>query len=403
MPAMTVEQLREAIPMTREVGYFQTGTYGPASDPVLQAVREAMKAEAHHGPATPAGRASHVEKEIAARAGLARLLNVKDEELAIVTNTSRAMQQVIRGIKWQAGDEFLMTNLEHVSTYGVSHELEQEYGVKVKVVPGDEGDDALLESLTASITDRTKLVCLSHMSSPDGRLLPIKDAAKIAHDWGVPVVLDVAQTVGQMPVDLADLGSDFVVGSGHKWLLGPMGTGFVVIAEGQIPNVRPNFIPDRSPWALEGTPTPTPTAKSRAEIGTYNHALVVGLGKAVEIADSVGLDTIQDAARKLTVTLRKEAANMNIGLNWYLSDNTASMWGSAAENPPDPEFIEMVNKKRTIVDPVEREAVVKDIAAYICDNAQAIHAYTIPALYALSPNVPELSFNRSFQMSIPSE
>ena len=94
---------------------------------------------------------------------------------------------------------------------------------------------------------------------------------------------------------------------------------------------------------------------------------------------------------------------MNIGLNWYLGDNTASMWGPVAEGLPDEEFDAMVAAKRTIVDPVEREAVVKDIAAYICENAQALHAYTIPALYALSPNLPELTFSRSFEIIVPSE
>ena len=200
MPTMTVEQLRAAIPMTREVGYFQTGTFGPASDPVLEAVREAMGLEAHYGPATPAGRTSHVEKETAARERMARLLNIKDEELAITTNTSRAMQQVIRSVRWQPGDEFVMTNLEHVSTYGVSRALEQAYGVNVKVIPGDEDDDALLERLTAAITERTKLVCLSQIASPDGRLLPIKDATKISHDWGVPVVLLVERLHNQQRV-----------------------------------------------------------------------------------------------------------------------------------------------------------------------------------------------------------
>ena len=78
---------------------------------------------------------------------------------------------------------------------------------------------------------------------------------------------------------------------------------------------------------------------------------------------------------------------MNIGLNWYLSDNTTSMWGPVGDGAPDPSFLEMTAAKRTIADPVEREAVVKDIAAYICDNAQALHAYTIPALYALSPGL----------------
>ena len=94
---------------------------------------------------------------------------------------------------------------------------------------------------------------------------------------------------------------------------------------------------------------------------------------------------------------------MNIGLNWYLADNTTSMWGPVGDTAPDPGFLEMAAEKRTIADPVVREQVVKDIAAYICENAQAVHPYTIPALYALAPNLPELSFSRSFEIFIPTE
>lgn len=311
MSRMTVEQLRQELPMTKEVAYFQTGTYGPTPDSVLRTVREVMETEAHHGPATPAARQSHIAREAAARSGLAKLLNTQEEELAIVTNTSQSMQHVIRGIRWQPGDELIMTSLEHVSTYGVSHELANEYGVTVKVIEGDQGDDVLLESLSAALTERSKLVCISHISSPDGRLLPVREAADIAHDWGAPVVLDAAQSVGQMPVDLAALHCDFVVGSGHKWLLGPMGTGYVVIAAQQLPTFRPNFIPDRNPWTLAGVATPMPTARSRIEIGTYNHALVVGLGRAVEIAEDIGLETIQTMAAALTRTLRNEVAKID--------------------------------------------------------------------------------------------
>lgn len=307
----TVGALRDDLPMTQEVAYFQTGTYGPTSNTVLDTVSEAMRAEAHHGPATPLGRASHAEREIDARAKLAKLLNVGDDELAITTNTSRSMQLVIHSIAWRPGDEFVMTSSEHVSTYGVSHELENEYGVTVKVIPADQGDDVLIESLSSVLTERTKLFCISHISSPDGCLLPVHETANICHEWGVPVVLDVAQTVGQMPVDLTALGCDFVVGSGHKWLLGPMGTGFVTVSKEKLSNFRPNFIPDRSPWALAGTPTPDATARSRSEIGTYNHPLVVGLGKAVEIADGIGLETIQSTAVGLTKTLRDGVANID--------------------------------------------------------------------------------------------
>ena len=290
--------------MTGEVGYFQTGTYGPASDSVLQAVRETMESEARHGPATPAGRQAHTEREAAARSGLARLLNVHEEELGIETNTSRAMQQIVRGLGWQAGDEFVMTTLEHVSTYGLSYSLTHEHGVTVKVLEADVEDEVLLADLAAALNERTRLVCLSHIASPNGRLLPVQEAAAIAHDAGVPVMLDLAQSVGQMPVDLQELDCDYAVGSGHKWLLGPMGTGYMFVSEKQIPGFRPNFIPDRSPWALPDDATPAPTARSRTEIGTYNHALVVGLGRAVEIMESIGLDTMQLRIANLTHRLR---------------------------------------------------------------------------------------------------
>ena len=312
MSPMTVEQLRQDLPMTGEVAYFQTGTYGPASDSVLQAVREAMEGEARHGPATTAGRLAHREREAAARSGLARLLNVKEEELSIDTNTSRAMQQIVRGLDWQPGDEFLMTSLEHVSTYGLSYSLTQEHGVTVKVLEAELlSDDALLAELAAALNERTRLICLSHIASPDGRLLPIKEAAAIAHDAGVPVLLDLAQSAGQMPVDLAALDCDFAVGSGHKWLLGPMGTGYIFVSERQMSGFRPNLIPDRSPWTLADDPTPAPTARSRTEIGTYNHALVVGLGRAVEIMQSIGLDTIQARIADLSRRLRRGVAQID--------------------------------------------------------------------------------------------
>jgi selenocysteine lyase/cysteine desulfurase len=286
------------------VAYFQTGSYGPPSNTVLETVSEAMRTEARHGPASPAGRASHIERELAARGGLARLLNVEDDELAITTNTSRAMQLVTHAIDWQPGDEFVMTSSEHVSTYGVSHELRDEHGVTIRVIPADRGDQVLLDRLSSALTERTRLVCISHITSPDGCVLPAREVADAAHGWGVPVVLDVAQSVGQIPVDLASLDCDFAVGSGHKWLLGPMGTGFLVVRGRQLPSFRPRFIPDRSPWTLPDAPTPAATARSRTEIGTYNHALVLGLGKAVEIAETIGLATIRAKAAELTHALR---------------------------------------------------------------------------------------------------
>jgi selenocysteine lyase/cysteine desulfurase len=306
MAQMTLKQLREDLPITRGVAYFQTGSHGPTPDSVLQTVADAMASEARSGHSDPAVRNELAAQEQAARSDLAALLNVAPEELAITTNTSWAMQQVMRSIRWQEGDEFIISSLEHVSTFGVCQELRDHHGVRPIVIEADRGDAVLLEALKSSINDRTKMVCLSEIASPDGRKLPIADACEMAHEGGVPVVVDGAQSVGQYPVDIAALGCDFYVGSGHKWLLGPMGTGFVWISPQEIESFRPNFIPDYHPWSFPDAPK-----QPRVEIGTANHALVIGLGRAVNIFSEIGLSTVDDHVRGLSRTLREELAKLD--------------------------------------------------------------------------------------------
>ena len=91
---------------------------------------------------------------------------------------------------------------------------------------------------------------------------------------------------------------------------------------------------------------------------------------------------------------------MNIGLNWYLADNTTSMWGNGQA---DPAFKEMRDAKAQITDTAAREAEVKSLAAYICDNAQALHAYTIPSVLSFGPDMPAITASKSFELSIPSQ
>lgn len=314
-PLTSLRELREDLPATKEGAYFQTGTYGPTPNTVLKVVSQAMAFEAQHGPATSASRVEMGRLEEAARNKLARLLNVEPDEVAIMTNTSQAMQRVIRGVEWKPGDEFIVSSLEHVSTTGICWELERRHQVVIKTIPADRGDAAFLEALKFSLTAKTKLVCLSEIASTDGRKLPVADTAALAHEHGVPVVVDGAQSVGQYPVDVQALGCDFFVGSGHKWLLGPMGTGFLIVALEQLQTFKPDYIPDHHPWTLSGTSSAPVTAKWRAEIGTYNHAMVIGLGFAVDNALGIGLDTIQAHAVGLSANLRgalREMRNIKV-------------------------------------------------------------------------------------------
>ena len=302
-------QLRQDLPLTQKVAYFQTGGHGPAPDSVIKVVHETMLYLNHNGAAVPEVKQALSEREGAVRQQLADFLNVEPRELAWTPNTSQAMQRVLRSVRWQSGDEFVVSSAEHVSTRGACRVLGEQYGVAIKTIPADQGDDALLEALTLALADRTRLVCLSQATTLDGRRLPIAEAAAIAHEQGVPVMVDGAQSVGQYPVDVAALGCDFFFGSGHKWLLGPRGQGFLWIAPERFPGFRPDFVPDGYPWLLwgkPGDPLPPATAAARVEQGTHDYAIRIGLGRALEILTTMGLDRIEAYVHQLADTLFQE-------------------------------------------------------------------------------------------------
>lgn len=309
MGRMNLDDLRSQLPVANEVAYFQTGTYGPTLATVLKVVAECMQYEANHGPARPSTRQLLVDKEEAARRSLAELLNVKPDELGIGTNTTRSLQRVLRNVDWKEGDEFLTTNIEHVSTADASRALEKDRGVKVRVVEADETDGAFLESLESAMTEKTKMLLISHVASPNGRIMPVREASALAHEKNIPVLVDAAQSIGQFPVDVPSLGCDYLIGSGPKWLLGPMGSGYVWVAPDHTEGFSPYFTPDIGAWSKPDAPLEKATIRSRTELGTYNHALVIGLGEAARTMINVGQDVIRDHVSTLSKILREEMLN----------------------------------------------------------------------------------------------
>ena len=310
---MTLQSLRDELPITEKVAYLNTGSHGPPPDSVLASVAEEMALQAHNY-GLPSVSAPQGAREKAAREGLARFIGAKPEEVAMTPNTTQAMRQVSQSVGWSEGDEFMVTSLEHVSTVSLGSALQADVGVTMTVVEADQGDAEFLETLKSSLSERTRLLCISHVASPDGRILPVAEAAELAHERGVPVVVDVAQSLGQFPVDVPALGCDFMIGSGHKWLLGPMGVGILWVASDQLPSFKPNPVPEREPWSPLDSPIEAPTAARMAEKGTHNTAMVIGTGRAVEIIDEIGADTIAAHTGRLSAALREAAEDMD-GVN----------------------------------------------------------------------------------------
>ncbi len=307
---MTLDRLRNELPITEKLLYFDTARNGPTSEPVLQTVADEMAIESHGELAyavTGEGTSQkQLAREDAARADLASLLNVDVDALGMLPNTTQALHRVMNSIDWKYGDELCVSSVEHLSTFHAAKVLGQRHGVILKTIPATYGDDDFLERLRSTLSDRTKLLVVSQVSSPDGRRLPVCEATDLAHERGIPVAVDGAQAVGVYPVDVSALGCDFYVAGGHKWLLGPRGTGFVWVSSEQTSKFRPDLFPEVSLWQNPDVAAPPFTVRKRVEGHTYNHALIIGLGHAVRIALEIGLETIETKVTRLSTLLRNE-------------------------------------------------------------------------------------------------
>ncbi len=309
---MTIESLRDELPITQEVMYFQTAMNGPTLDCVLKTVADEMAIESRVGLAfaIPGSGTSQeqLDREDAARAEVASLLKCDVADLAITPNTAQAMHRVLRSIEWRAGDEVCISSLEHLSTFDAAQALAEQRGVIIRTIVADGGDGDFLQRLTSTLSDRTRLVIVSEVTSPDGRRLPLREAAEAAHEHGVLIVGDGAQSLGVFPVNVPDFGCDYYVGAGHKWLLGPRGAGFIWVAPDRIAGFRPDLVPDMSLWHDPKTPVPPVTARRSLEFNTYNHAAVIGLGQAARLASEIGLEAIEAKVNGLAMLIREEVS-----------------------------------------------------------------------------------------------
>jgi L-cysteine/cystine lyase len=311
---MTFAALRDSIRATRDVIYMNTGFTGPSPEPVLARMREVMERESAVGPASAEGLTQSRQISEHARDAVASLLTADTDEVAITHGTTEGLHVVIYGLKWQPGDEFVTCNLEHPALATPAGVLEERYGVIVKrvEVPADASGGEALEALSAAISDKTKLIALSHVQFSCGLKLPAKQLVQAAHGAGALIALDGAQTGGQIAIDVKDLGVDFYSISGQKWLLGPNGTGALYVKREHQRTIEPLF----STHALADSrslPGDAPGGGSplmRFRIASQSPALTAGFAKAIGLLQEIGLEEIEAYCHKLGSQLREGLASI---------------------------------------------------------------------------------------------
>lgn len=240
----------------------------------------------------------------AVRKQVARFLNASsDKEIVFTRGTTEGINLVAQSFvrpRLKAGDEILITGMEHHSNIVPWQLLCEETGAVLKVVPITDSGEIELEAFRALLSERTRIVSVVHVSNALGTVNPVQEIIRDAHAQGVPVLLDGAQSVPHLAVDVQALDADFYVFSGHK-LYGPTGIGVLYGKMAHLMEMRPYQGGGDMIRSVSFEKTEYADPPQRFEAGTPNIVGVIGLGAAIEYVESVGMDRIAAHEHELLV------------------------------------------------------------------------------------------------------
>ena len=276
------------------------------------------------------------------RKDFASYLGTSPDEIALTRNVSDGINIVASGFDWAPGDEVIITNEEHPSGSLPFLNLSERYGVQVKLLNFQTNVDRLLADLDNLVTDKTKLVFLSHVSTVDGARLPAKEVGEFLKAKNIPYMLDGAHAVGQFPVSMKDLGCDFYAGCGHKWLLCQQGTGFLYVRKGWITRLKTSWVGwgMTDEYDLESLSYTSLNSAKRFEFGTRYWATHAAAVKALEFHNNIGPQNIYDRSHRLADQLKRRLVDIpGIDITTPMSskDTTGIVaFSTAGLNHPDP-------------------------------------------------------------------
>jgi len=222
-------------------------------------------------------------------------------EIVMMQNTTEGINLVACGLNWKKGDKVVTSIIEHHSNFIVWLRVRDRCGVQVEVVkPKDPAIKGILDpaDFEKAIDDKTKLVALTHVSNVLGVVTPVREIAKIAHEHGAYVLVDAAQSVPHMKVDVQQIGCDFLAFSGHK-MCAPTGSGALYIREELIDEVEPLCIGGGTIGDVGLDSYKLDESPRRFEAGTPDVAAAIGLGAAIEYLQRIGMENIESHEKDL--------------------------------------------------------------------------------------------------------
>jgi len=289
------------------VAYGNTGTLGASPREVVDALTQGIErlerdlADWPYEQADGEPLTGYQELREARRAA-GSFVQASPDEIALVQNATMGMNFLANGLDLEPGDEVLSTDHEHGGGISPWRLLAKRRGIVVRELPLDavldRGPEGIVEQFAQAMTPRTRVLMVSHITSGLGVRLPVSELCALARERGVLSLIDGAQAVGQIQVDVGALGCDAYVGSPHKWMLAPKGTGFLFIRRDRLDR----FWTTLASYAFDDHDR---GAFRFMQYGTGSVPVVDGLLAALRFIDRIGMARIERWDAMLTARLRE--------------------------------------------------------------------------------------------------
>ncbi len=296
---MLLEDCRTDFPMLAHLHYLDSASVSLTPVQVADTVREfdlQYRANVGRGVHRLARMATLRYEE--AHRTVTRFIGGADGLLVATRNTTEAINMVASGLPWERGDRVVTTRAEHQSNLLPWLRL-RECGLEVVLLDPLFDGTVPLAAFEEAIDDSTRLVAVTHASNVLGSVAPVKEIGRLAHDRGARILVDGAQSVPHLPVDATDLGCDFLAFAGHK-MLGPMATGVLWMRE---PVIEPLLLGGGMVEAVSDGEVRPAAGAGRFEAGTPNVSGLLGLARAIEYLEAVGMEAVRSHEERLVARL----------------------------------------------------------------------------------------------------